>query len=252
VAAQGNLDAALVALAKALGVSPGALRGLSPVSRLGDAEPSLLNLQAWRRDAAASRRDVLRAVADYDIAEQALRTEVATQYPALSVGPGYFYDHGVNKLPWDLSLALPPWDLNRRAIAQAEAARADAGKSLEAAQASALAEVDAAAVAFHQAWTDLKRTRDRDLPLAARAAGAADRSASAGETDKVDDLAARAALIDVDLALLDAKHAAHGATADLEDALRRPFDPAEAAVIQSALNDAKATPAPVASKGGAR
>ncbi|HEY3950349.1 TolC family protein [Phenylobacterium sp.] len=251
ITADGDQEAALAALAKALGLSPAAVRSrVFPAP--GQEEPSLAGLATWRRDAAASRRDVLRAVADYDLAEQALRTQIAIQYPALSVGPGYFYDHGVNKLPWTLSLALPPWDLNRKAIAQAEAARLDAGRSLEAAQANALGEVDAATAAFRQAWADLERARDHDAPLAAQAAAVADRLALAGEGDKVDALAARGALIDADLAANDARRAALAAKADLEDALRRSFDPAETAAILNALNDAKAAPAPVAKTGGAR
>ena len=232
-AATGRRDAALVNLAKALGVSPEAVRDLTaaPV----DPAPALTDLATWRRDAAVSRRDVLRAVADYDLAEQALRLEVAKQYPQVSLGPGYNYDHGVTKLPFNLSLALPPWDLNHRAIAQAEAARTAAGRSLELAQAKALAAVDTAATALATAQDDFRRNRDRDLPLAQRAHDGAALSLKAGESDKVGELAAQGAVLDAQLALLDARHAAAAATADLEDALRRSFDPTETAAIEAAM-----------------
>ena len=236
-AANGRREAAVADLAKALGVSPAAARDLvlDPVVEA----PPLTDLAAWRRDAAISRRDVLRAIADYDLAEQALRLEVANQYPSVSLGPGYNYDHGVTKLPFNLSLALPPWDLNRHAIAQAEAARAAAGRSLELAQANALAQVDTATAALTTAQDDFRRTRDRDLPMAQRAHAGADRSLRAGEGDKVDELAAEGAVLDAQLALLDARHAAAGATADLEDALRRSFDPAETALIGQAMTEAQ-------------
>jgi CRISPR system Cascade subunit CasA len=236
-AARGRQDAAIADLAKALGVSPQAAAGLAlaPV-----AEPqSLSELPLWRRDAATSRRDVLKAVSDYDIAEQALRLEVAKQYPAISLGPAYNYDHGVTKLPFSLGLTLPPWDLNRSAIDQAEAARAGAGRSLELAQANALAAVDAAATALATAETDFRRTRDHDLPLAQRAHDGAAASLKAGETDKVDELAAQGAVMDAQLALLDARHALATATADLEDALRRSFDPAETALIETTMTAEK-------------
>ncbi|HEY0435915.1 MAG TPA: TolC family protein, partial [Phenylobacterium sp.] len=190
---------------------------------------------AWRRDAALSRRDVLRAVADYDLAENALRLAVAQQYPAVSLGPAYNYDHGIHKFPFSLSLALPPWDLNRGAIAQAEAARAAAGRSLELAQANALAAVDAASAALAVARDELARTRTRDLPLAERTQAAAERSTRAGEGDRTDELAAQASRVEAELSVNDAEHALAGAVADLEDALRRPFDPAEAAVIGDVL-----------------
>jgi CRISPR system Cascade subunit CasA len=232
-AAVGRREAATVDLAKALGVSAPAVRDivLAPVAT----PPPMTDFATWRRDAALSRRDVLRAVADYDLAENALRLEIANQYPAISLGPAYNYDHGVTKLPFGLSLALPPWDLNRGAIAQAEAARAAAGRSLELAQADTLAAVDAASAALSQAHDELNRTRDRDLPVAERAAAGAARSVGAGETDRVDDLAARGAVLDARLNLLDAQHTLATATADVEDALRRSFDPAETAVIQAAI-----------------
>ena len=228
-----RLSAADAALAKALGVSRPTVRYLILTPPVQAA--SLTDLPAWRRDAALSRRDVLRAVADYDIAENALKLQVAQQYPAVSLGPAYNYDHGVYKFPFILSLALPPWDLNRAPIAQAEAARAAAGRTLELAQANALAAVDAASAALSAAREDLQRTRARDLPLAERTRAAAERARRAGESDRTDELAAQAAKVDVELSLNDAEHTLAGATADLEDALRRSFDPAETALIEAAM-----------------
>lgn len=250
-AAEGRRESAYGDLSKALGVSPAAVKAMR-LAPLAPAPPATGDLAAWRRDAASSRRDVLRAIADYDIAEQALRTEVATQYPALSIGPSYFYDHGVQKYPTSVGLALPPWDLNRHAIRQAEAARTQAGKALEQTQAAALAQADAAKAAFDTTWDDLKRNQERDAPLALRTAQAAARSRAAGESDRVDELAALGAEVDARLALNDAQLAASLATVDLEDALRRPFDPGESAAIAAELG--KETPAPMrtAGRGGAR
>jgi CRISPR system Cascade subunit CasA len=237
-AAEGRHLTALAALAKALGVSPAAVAGLDfiPPPRA----PVLTDLPAWRRDAALSRRDVLRAVADYDIAENALRLQVAQQYPTLSVGPAYNYDHGVSKYPVSVGLALPPWDLNKGQIAQAEKARAAAGRTLELAQANALAAVDAAAAAYATARDDAARTAQRDVPLAERTAANTERATRAGESDRADELNAKAAALDARLALNDAGHALAGATADLEDALRRSFDPAETALIEAEMAKGKA------------
>jgi hypothetical protein len=55
----------------------------------------------------------------------------------------------------------------------------------------------------------------------------------------VDELAAQGAVLDAQLALLDARHAAASAAADLEDALRRSFDPAETALIQATMTAEK-------------
>lgn len=222
-------------LAKALGVSPTALRdiALAPPA----APPELGGLPAWRRDAALERSDVLRAIVDYDLAETALRLEVAKQYPEVRISPGYTYDHGVTKLPFGLSLVLPTYDLNRRAIDQAELARAAAGRSLELVQANAVSAVDHAAGALSASRASLDRVETRELPAAGRAAVNTARAVEAGAADRVDDLGARAAVIDAELNLLDAQRALRTATADLEDALRRPFDAAEATVLRAALTE---------------
>lgn len=237
--AQGRRAQAVAALAKALGVGPAAVRGvaLAPVPEL----PALDGLSAWRRDAALLRSDVLRAIADYDLAESALRLEVAKQYPEVRLSPGYTYDHGVTKLPFGLSLVLPTYDLNRRAIAQAEAARAASGRSLETVQANALAAVDTSLAALAGARASVQRVAARELPAARQAAANAARAVTAGAGDRVDDLAARAAVLDSALNLLDARRAVRTAAADLEEALRRAFDPGEAAVLQAALTEPGAT-----------
>ena len=229
---QGRRQQSKVDLAKALGVGPTAVNDLT-LAPMREAPP-LDGLATWRRDAALTRRDVLRALADYDLAESALRLEVAKQYPEVRIGPGYFYDHGVGKLPFTLSLALPTYDLNRRAIEQAEAARVAAGKSLETVQANVLGTVDTASAALATARANVDRVSQRALPAARRTAEGTARSVKAGAADRTEDLAAQAAEADAELDLLDARRTAATTTADLEDALRRPFDPAETHVLPAA------------------
>lgn len=233
--ARGRRAEATTALARALGAPPTAVAGLKLTP---PAEPPPLgDLAAWRRDAALSRRDVLRAVVDYDLAENALRAEVARQYPEIRLGPGYNYDHGITKLPFSLILVLPPYDLNRSAIARAEAARLAAGRSLETAQANALSAVDAAAAGLDAARAAAAQAADVALPTARRTAASTARSVQAGEADRVDELGARAAEAQAELDRLDTERAVRARALDLEDALRRSFDPDEAAVLARALND---------------
>ena len=224
-----------VALAQALSVPVSAVADLTltpPIS-----PPPELDLTRARREAALARLDVLRAMVDYDLAESALKLEVAKQYPEIHLGPGYAWDHGVAKLPFNLSLVLPPNDLNRAAIAQAEAKRAEAGRSLEAVQALALAAVDQAQAVLSASRTTQALVRERDLPIARRLAAAAARGLKAGEVDKVDDLAAQAAVLEVELSLLDAARATSGAEIALEDALRTPFDATETQLLKDATRD---------------
>lgn len=221
-----------IALAQALGVGLAEVQGISLAPRGSASWPVT---PAARQAAALGRPDVLRAIAGYDMAEGALRTEIARQYPEIHIGPGYTYDHGVRKFPLNLTLVLPPADLNRAAIAEAEARRAEAGRSLEAAQASVLAAVDQAKSVLASTESALSIIRDQERPAALAAEAAADRALAAGEADKVDQLAVRAARLETELALLDARRAAEAAAIDLEDALRTPYDPAERDLIQAAF-----------------
>ena len=226
--ARGRRRQADAVLAKALGVATAAVADLN-LAPSAMADPDWRSL---REQAPLTRKDVLRAVVDYDLAESALRTEVARQYPEVRIGPGYTYDHGVQKIPFNLTLVLPPLDLNRAAIAQAEARRTEAGRSLEAVQAAVLAAADQAAASLATARDAEQLARDRDLPIARRAAQGSAAMVRAGEGDRIDDLAAQAAVLDAELALLDARRAHRSAILDLEDALRTPFDPAEHALLQ--------------------
>lgn len=228
--ALGRRAAADAALAGALGVPISAVRDL----RVAPATPpASLDVPAAARTAALTRRDVLRAVVDYDLAESALRLEIAKQYPEVRIGPGYTYDHGVAKLPFNLALTLPPQDLNRAAIAQAEAKRTEAGRSLEAVQAAVLSAVDSADAALTAARTAAIQVQARDIPNADALAAATARSLKAGAADRVDDLGARALALETRLTLLDARKAQALAGIDLEDALRAPFDPAELALLET-------------------
>ena len=238
--ARGRRDAADAALAQALGVSPAAVRSLTIAP--DTAAPDLSDLPARRQAAALNRRDVLKAVVDYDLAENALRLEVAKQYPEVHLGPGYTWERGLTKLPFNLGMVLPPTDLNRAAIAQAEAKRAEAGRSLESVQAAALGAIDQAQAALASAQTSEAQITDRDLPTARRLAAATARSAQAGETDKVDALQAEAATVEAQLARADALKASALAVVDLENGLRQPFSPTEAAVLDQAFKTLGAAP----------
>jgi CRISPR system Cascade subunit CasA len=235
--AQARRRDADLALAKALGVDASAVKDLvivGPATGEAPTAPDSAALSDWRWQAALSRRDVLRAVADYDQAEQALKLEIAKQYPDVHIDPGYTWERGATKLPLTISLVLPPDDLNRAAIRTAEAKRVEAGRKLETVQAGALAAVDQAAQALTAARAVEARNREQDLPIARRTAETASASLKAGELDRTDLDNAQAAALDAELSALDAARQAWLARADLEDGLRRPFDAAELAVLKAA------------------
>ncbi len=61
--------------------------------------------------------------AEYEVAEQTLRTEVRKQYPDLTIGPGGGSDQGDTRVLLGISLPLPLWNRNQQAIAEATAER---------------------------------------------------------------------------------------------------------------------------------
>ncbi|MGL4314248.1 MAG: TolC family protein [Sphingomonas sp.] len=220
------------AIAAAVGVPAAAFTGINPLWADFDAPAETVpHVDAeTRRVAILSRADVLKALADYQTAEADLRSEVAKQYPAFQISPGYTWERGLVKVPFALGLVLPPFDLNRRNIRAAEAKRVEAGKKLDAVVADAAAAVDAALIEARAARAALADVRAREVPVAQRLAVQADRAIAAGTIDRVDWAAAQAGAVEAQLAELDALARIHTADAALEDAVRRPLTGPETAI----------------------
>lgn len=234
--AEGRRAQAIETIGAAIGV-PGSALALHPITAIPveTADPMPGIIATWRSEAALARPDVLRAIADYDIAEAALRTEVARQYPDIQLGPGYTYERGITKLPFTLSLALPPADFNRAAIHEAEARRAAAGFRLEGVQANVVATVDAARATLEAARLNQLRALRGDLPVAERNFAQLRRSSAAGEVDKTDLLAAQGALIDTQVAAIETRRVHDLARADLDAAARPPLSPEETMLFDQAM-----------------
>lgn len=222
--AQARREAALVQIAAALGVPLEQVRSLA-ITWPTFTSPAEVNTPSAtdRASALLWRPDLLKAMVLYDQAEFDLRGEVAKQFPALSIGPGFSWDHGLVKIPFNLGLTLPPFDLNRRAIAAAEARRAQAGSDLDALYASAVAGIDQSIAETTAARSALVQLRALDLPIAVRLAAQADRELAAGAIDRNDWAAAQAGLEIARLTELDALARVLAADAALEEALRRPL-----------------------------
>ena len=220
---QANRRNAVLALAAELGISPQQAEAI----KLGASDNASIDagaLATLREEAALGRGDVLRAISDYDQAENALRLEVANQYPAIRIQPGYIYERGIVKLPLGVNLQLPPIDGNKAAIRAAEKRREEAAAKLEATQAGVLAEVDRAQAAFAAAAAAEALHAKQDVPAAHRLADAATKSLAKGEADRIDEEAATAAALEADLDQMDASRTTALARSDLDSALRHTAD----------------------------
>jgi CRISPR system Cascade subunit CasA len=227
--------AATAAMAAALGVSAASVAGMSLRWHGFEAPPPAFVSAAPGDRAAAivARADVLKSVAAYDQSEADLRGEIAKQYPAISIGPGYTWERGLVKLPVNLALVLPPLDANRAAIDAAEARRSEAARRLDASVAQAQSEIDRALVDVGQARALLAKVRSGEIAAADRLAVQADRELAAGSIDRSEWAAAQAGAGLARASEIDALARVHAADAGLEEALRRAVAGPEMRIVRA-------------------
>ena len=217
------VDAAQVAAAKALGVPPETLDTL-PFAWPDWGTPPQLDVtqrDAARERALLSRSDLEAAIGEYSIAEARFELAVKRQYPQLTLGPGYYWDHGISKFPLDIGLTLPV-DANKGEIAESRAARDVAGKQMLALQADIYAQIAAAERAEHLARTSTD-TAERRLDNARHQAAQSELSLHLGESNVMERVAAEILAIRAELEVLDMRAQLQTARNDLENVLHAPL-----------------------------
>jgi outer membrane protein TolC len=219
VATRGRVTQALAMPRRAVEaiISAAALSVPRPTSFTPDA------LATARRQALHARPDVLAALASYEAARASLEVELRRRYPDLHVGPGYQWDQGQNKWSIGVGLELPVFHRNEGPIAEAVARCRERAAQLNAVQAQIIAAIDDAAAAAPLAFAQAMRARQ----LRDEAHRQSERVRARFEQGAADRLEFETAQLDVratELALVDAEAALAIAAAQLEDALRIPFD----------------------------
>jgi outer membrane protein TolC len=184
--------------------------------------PAAERLSRLSDAALLSRTDLERAVVDYDVSETQLRQQVRLQYPQVSLGPGYTYDHGVRRITVGASFSLPVLSRNRGPIAEAEARRASAGAHVLTVQAQILSEIETAQADLEVSLAALERAQAQSRAAHALA-DQTQRGFDLGGEDRPTLLTAQLVASAEDLAVLDALERAQTAVGALEDALRTPL-----------------------------
>ena len=158
-------------------VAPGSLAGCAAADSVSS--DSLAALALTRRP------EIARVLAEYAVAEAALRLEVARRYPDLDLGPGFIWDQGVHR--WTLALALPSLlGLRSRApIREAEAARTASAARVAEVQDDLLADVGLAVSRCRGAVLE-RVAADSQVTAAERAAALARGAYERGETSRLD------------------------------------------------------------------
>ncbi len=213
---------ALVQLAGALGLPPGALDGVA--FRFDDLQDANVDIPALelRRRALLNRSDILAALAGYQASQAALQVEIAKQYPDLNIGPGYELDQTDVKWTLGLNLLLSIFNRNRGPIAEADARRSEAAANFQVLQARVIGEVEAAVAACRSAASRAATASAMLTELEKLNITAGERY-RLGEISKLELLGVQLELSASRLSRLDALVRAQSAIADLEAAMQAPL-----------------------------
>jgi len=177
-----------------------------------------------RDSALVNRLDVRRALAEYQVAEQELRAAVASQYPDLTLAPGYLHDQADHKITLGLDLPVPLFHNARPAIRQAIAQRAVAAAKFDEVQAAALAAIDIGAARLGSARAALDAA-ELASSVAADAERSMQRRLTAGAADRGELLTEQIAVAGLKRSALDARRAVLDALTTLEDGVEQPLFP---------------------------
>jgi outer membrane protein TolC len=216
-------EAAQAAAAKALGMPMQALDSIV-ISWPNWGEPPLVDedkLREMREQALLSRTDLGMAISDYSAAEAKLQLAVARQYPQYELSPGFYWDHGIAKFPFDVSFSLP-FNRNRGEIAEARAGRDIAGQRMLALQADIYSEVASAERAERVVRASMNAA-ERQLATARRQQQQADLGLRLGATDSLEQIGAQIIVTRVELEVLQMRAQLQASRDVLEDALHAPL-----------------------------
>lgn len=231
--ARAAADSAQVEAAKALGLPADTLNAMQLAWPDWGTPPTTTGKDSReaREQALLSRSDLQAAMGEYSICEARFELAVKRQYPQLTIGPGYYWDHGISKFPLDVGLAVPI-NGNKAEIAEARAARDLAGKRMLALQAQIYGEITAAERAEHLARASTE-TAERRLENARQQAAQSELSLHLGESNAMERVGAEILSIRAELAVLEMRALLQAARNNLEDVLHAPLSGPEMALAKS-------------------
>jgi outer membrane protein TolC len=228
-----GVDAAQTAAARALGLPPQALDGVVFIwPDWGEPPPVDEDTRRETREQALlSRADLGQAIIVYAAAEARLRQAIARQYPQFVLSPGYYWDHGIAKFPFDVGFTLP-LNRNRGEIAEARAGRELAGQRMLALQADIYGAIVAAERAEHIARASADAA-ERQLEAARRQKQTADLGVSLGAADVQDQVGAEILAMRAELEVIEMRAQLQNSRNHLEDVLHAPLSGPELALARS-------------------
>ncbi|MDR3387201.1 MAG: TolC family protein [Rudaea sp.] len=229
-----SMAAAQAALGAALGLPQAALdqAAVSWPDWGAPPAPDRDKLRESREQALLSRSDLAAAIGEYAQAENKLRQAIAQQYPQFQLSPGYYWDHGIAKFPFDVGFTLPLFNRSQGEIAEARAAREVAGQHLLAVQTDIDGDISAAESAEHIA-RDSATVAARQLTAAQRQREQMELGLRLGAVGGEERIGAEVMVLRAELAWLQSRARLQNARNALEDALRVPLSGPELALAKS-------------------
>jgi outer membrane protein, heavy metal efflux system len=212
-------------LSGALGVPIEPLDGAAFTWSMLDSPPNQQSLSAKEIQSLAllNRIDLRRQLAQYAAADEALKLEIAKQYPNINIAGGYSWEGGENIFELGPSAVLPVFNQNQGPIAEAEARRREVAAQFLVMQAGIIEQSRTALARYRGALDALEAARSA-ADLQAKRVGQARRAVAVGESDTV--VLAQTQLQDLSgqQGLLDSLTNAQTALGALEDSIQRPLD----------------------------
>ena len=143
-----------------------------------------LPIATIRKAGLLHRADIRRTLAEYAVADAAVRLEVAKQYPDIQLTPSYQFQEGFGEYVLGAALQqLAPFHRNRPIIDQAEAEREQSASQFQFQQAQAIGEIERAVAQYQAAFKAWQDAGSRVLVIQRDREAAARRALAAGEGD---------------------------------------------------------------------
>jgi outer membrane protein, heavy metal efflux system len=223
--AQSSVPEMLNALATALGVPADALEDATfswPALEHPPNAPALTPAH-MRQLALLDRLDLRRTLAQYAAADEALKLEIARQYPDINIAGGYSWEVNENIFELFPVVTLPLMNQNQGPIAEARARRAQVAAQFVALQDRVIGRANGALARYRGALAALHQASRSAVFSEERAAGMR-RAADLGDIDALTLATAQLETVVAEQSKLSALAGAQTALGALEDAVQRPLE----------------------------
>jgi outer membrane protein, heavy metal efflux system len=223
--AQSRVPETLNALAAALGLPVETLQGRVFAWPELDSPPDEASLTQARvqQEALLNRIDLRQMLAEYAAADEALKLEIARQYPNINLGGGYSWEVNENIFELIPVVTLPLMNQNQGPIAEAQAKRAQVAAEFAALQDSTTAQATGALTNYRGALRAFEQGKG-SATFAERRLDAMRRAAELGDIDSLTLATAQLETIVAQQSRLSAMASAQAGLGALEDAVERPLE----------------------------